>query len=56
MSSQWARQTRARLIYYYYNKRMPLYLLTIFKRNEKIDLKQDEKHELSKLAELLRNT
>ncbi|HBI15622.1 MAG TPA: addiction module toxin RelE [Desulfobulbaceae bacterium] len=44
----------ARVIYYFHNERMPLYLLTVYAKNEKTDLSSGERRELSKLADLLR--
>lgn len=43
----------ARVIYYYHNKRMPLYLLTIFGKSEKANLSQAERNELARLVKLL---
>ena len=42
-----------RVIYFYYNDTMPLFLLTIFEKNEKIDLKKSELNELAKFTDLL---
>jgi len=36
-----------RVIYYYHNERMPLYLLTIFGKNEKANISMEEKKALS---------
>lgn len=45
-----------RVIYFYYNENIPLFLLTIFGKNEKINLSKAERNELSKLVkELVRN-
>jgi hypothetical protein len=35
---------------------MPLYLLTVFAKNERVDLSQAERNELSKLVEVLIRT
>jgi hypothetical protein len=35
---------------------MPLYLLTVFAKNERVDLSQAERNELSKLVEVLIKT
>ena len=41
------------MIYYFHSERMPLYLLTVFAKNERADLTQQERNELSKLVKLL---
>lgn len=46
----------ARVIYYFYNETLPLFLLAVFAKNEKSDLTKAECHTLSKLARLLRET
>jgi len=55
---RWARQgigksSGVRVIYYYYNERMPLYLLTIYGKGKKANITSLEKNELSKLVKLL---
>ena len=52
---RWARGGRGkssgvRVIYYYHNETMPLYLLTIFGKNEKANISTEEKHLLSGLV------
>lgn len=42
-----------RLIYYFHSERIPLYLLTVFAKNERVDLSQAERNELAKLVEIL---
>ncbi len=42
-----------RVIYYFYSNRMPLYLLTVFGKNEKADISMKEKKTLSKLVKEL---
>ncbi len=42
-----------RVIYYYHDARIPLFLLTIFGKNEQANLSQAERNELAKLVELL---
>ena len=37
-----------RVIYYFHNLEMPLYLLAIFGKNEKANISMEEKHKLSK--------
>jgi hypothetical protein len=58
---RWARGARGksggvRVIYFYYNEGMPLYLLTIYGKSEKDDLSDGERNELAKLAHLLVRT
>lgn len=46
----------SRVIYFYYKENMPLFLLTIFGKNEKLNLSKTERNELSKLVkELVKN-
>ena len=46
----------SRAIYFYYNETIPLFLLTIFGKNEKANLSKSERNELAKLAkELVKN-
>jgi len=46
----------ARVIYFYYNENIPLFLITIFGKNEKINLSKAERNELVKLVkELIKN-
>lgn len=42
-----------RIIYYYCNEAIPLFLLTVFGKNEKANLTKHERNELSKLTSLL---
>lgn len=42
-----------RVIYYYHNKLIPLFLLTVFGKNEKDNLSKSERNELAKFANLL---
>jgi hypothetical protein len=42
-----------RVIYYFHSEIMPLYLLTLFAKNERADLNQAQRNELSKLVKLL---
>lgn len=58
---RWARGGRGksagvRVIYYFHNERMPLYLLTVFAKNERDDLTQGERNELAKLVRILVDT
>lgn len=55
---RWARSGQGkrggvRVIYYFHSERMPLYLLTVFAKNERADLTQQERKDLSKLVDLL---
>jgi hypothetical protein len=42
-----------RVIYYFHNKSIPLFLLTVFGKNEKDNLSKSERNELAKFADLL---
>ena len=42
-----------RVIYYYHNESMPLFLLTVFGKGEKANLSKSERNELSKFTVLL---
>lgn len=42
-----------RVIYYIHDERVPLYLLTIFGKNEKANLSKAERNELAQLVKLL---
>jgi hypothetical protein len=55
---RWATQGRgkrggARIIYYFRDLNMPLYLLTAYGKGEKINLKQREKADMRKIVEAL---
>lgn len=55
---RWARGGRGksagvRVIYYFHSERIPLYLLTVFAKNERNDLTQGERNELAKLVKIL---
>ena len=43
----------ARIVYYYHDERIPLYLLTVFGKNEQANLTKAERNELAKLVDLL---
>ncbi|MBK2045709.1 addiction module toxin RelE [Allofrancisella guangzhouensis] len=45
-----------RVIYYFYNEILPLYLITAFMKNEKINLTKAERNELAKLVEILKKS
>ena len=42
-----------RVVYYFYNETMPVFLLTVFAKSEKDNLTQRERNELAKLVRLL---
>lgn len=47
------KRSGSRIIYFYYNEKIPLFLLTMFSKNQKIDLSSSEQKELAKLTKLL---
>ena len=58
---RWARGGRGksagvRAIYYFHSDAMPLYLLTVFGKNERADLTAAERNELAGLARMLKAT
>ena len=42
-----------RVIYYFHSEAMPLYLLTMFAKNEQANLSKAERNELASLVDLL---
>ena len=42
-----------RVIYYYHDERIPLYLLTMFGKNEQANLSKSDRNALAKLVEIL---
>lgn len=55
---RWSRGGRGksggvRIIYYFHNEAMPLYLLTLFAKNERANLSKAERNMLADLVELL---
>ena len=55
---RWASKGRGksggvRVIYYYHNETMPLFLLTLFGKGEKDNLSKNERNDLSKFISLL---
>ena len=55
---RWAREGSGksggtRIIYYYHSERIPLYLLTVFGKNEKANLSIAERNALAALVKLL---
>ena len=58
---RWARGGRGksggvRVIYYYHSEKLPLYLLTVFAKGERVDLTQGERNELAGLVDVLVTT
>jgi hypothetical protein len=45
-----------RVVYYYYNDTMPVFLLTVFAKNEKDNLSKAERAALAKVAKALRDS
>ena len=45
-----------RVIYYFHSESMPIYLLTVFAKNEREDLTQSERNDLAKLVQVLIET
>jgi hypothetical protein len=43
----------ARVIYFYHHDRMPVFLLTAFAKNERVDLARTEIHELAKAVKAI---
>jgi mRNA-degrading endonuclease RelE of RelBE toxin-antitoxin system len=43
-----------RVIYYFYNETAPVFLLTVYGKNEKEDLSSEQKKQMSTLAKLLK--
>ena len=55
---RWSAQGRGksggvRVIYYYHNETIPLFLLTIFGKGEKANLSKSERNELAKFTSLI---
>lgn len=55
---RWSAQSRGksggvRVIYYYHNETIPLFLLTVFGKGEKANLSKSERNELAKFTSLL---
>jgi hypothetical protein len=55
---RWALEGRgkrggARVIYFYFNVSIPLFVLTIYAKNERADLSQQDRHDLRRLTALL---
>ena len=42
-----------RVIYYYHDARMPLYLLTLFAKGDKVNLTKAERNDLASLVDIL---
>jgi hypothetical protein len=57
---RWARpgtgkSSGVRIIYFYHNQSMPLFLLTLFAKGEKSNLSKSERNELAQLARIIRS-
>ena len=55
---RWSAQSKgksggARVVYYYHNGGVPLFLLTVFGKGEKANISKSERNELRKLTSLL---
>ena len=55
---RWSRGSRGksggvRVIYYFHDEAMPLYLLTLFAKNERANLSKAERNQLAELVDLL---
>ena len=55
---RWAREGKGkssgvRVIYYFHSEHMPLYLLTLFAKNERANLSMAERNELAQLVKKL---
>lgn len=44
------------MIYYFYNEQLPLYLVTLFAKNERDNLTAEERNNLAKLVAVLVTT
>ena len=58
---RWAREGRGksggvRIIYFFHNENIPLFLLTVFGKGEKDNLSKSERNELTKLVKILITT
>jgi len=42
-----------RVIYYFHSEKMPLYLLTLFAKNERANISKTQRNELSEMVDLL---
>jgi hypothetical protein len=45
-----------RIIYYFHSDKLPLYLVTLFAKNERDSLSAQERNDLSKLVDILIST
>jgi len=57
---RWSAQSKGksggvRVIYYFHNETMPLFLLTLFGKGEKANLTKSERNDLAKFTSLLIN-
>lgn len=44
-----------RVIYYYHSNRLPLFLITMFAKNQRVNLTQAQCHQLARLVGILKN-
>lgn len=45
-----------RIVYYYYNEGIPVFLLTVFAKNEKVDLTDAERKKVIRVVKLIRES
>ncbi len=55
---RWGRENKGksggvRIIYYYHSDKMPLYLLTLFGKGQKVNIDKAERNELAKFVKIL---
>ncbi len=53
VSGNRGKSSGVRIIYYYHGETMPIFLLTVFGKNEKANLSKAERNELAKFVNLL---
>jgi len=46
----------ARIVYFYHNLDLPLFVLSVFAKNQRTDLSQDEKNRLRRVVNLIVTT
>jgi len=51
-----SKSSGVRVIYYFHSEAMPLYLLTLFAKNERANLTKAERNDLAKLVDILVTT
>ncbi|MBP8035206.1 MAG: type II toxin-antitoxin system RelE/ParE family toxin [Burkholderiaceae bacterium] len=50
------KRSGARIVYYFHNESMPLYLLTVFAKGERENMSKDQRNQLAKLTTVLVQT